>query len=455
MNHTKESATVVVRVDGWSSGMDVHAAPCARLCAPFTTQTISARHDAVDPGRSQEVDDHDGVAQRNVPGLPHPLQNAVRSRSEARRYHRRVPDRPSLGRGGMASVYRATHQQDDTPVALKILHPGVARDAFQIDGFAFEVRAAASLDHPRITAIYDYGVTPASGRTLRHARRPSLAGDGTRRGRNAVPRAGDCAETCNARSPMYSTPSPMPMRTDWSIATSLAMCCSMPGPVDQNDGLRSRGVVERYRSSIRTRKRRHRHFRVHGARADPWAATELRAVDRPLCRGHHGLGLACGANPWHGGNARNLSSASPGRSSRLPSPTTMPASLPGWIEAMTVIDPRERFQRSRRSRRAPGPVHRLDGGADRSGKPRACRRAAGPRRRDTNARSRGHRELTGSWVESIEIDPLPLIHTRRGPFPIARTRPAFLGLANRPSSPHPPAWCGSGAVQSWTSAWRS
>ena len=31
-----------------------------------------------------------------------------------------------LGRGGMASVFRAFHETDGTPVALKVLHPKIA-----------------------------------------------------------------------------------------------------------------------------------------------------------------------------------------------------------------------------------------------------------------------------------------------------------------------------------------
>jgi tetratricopeptide (TPR) repeat protein len=63
-----------------------------------------------------------------------------------------------IGRGGMARVFSARHGVDGTPVALKILLPRVAKQAQFAEAFGLEVRAAARLDHPRVTAIYDHGV---------------------------------------------------------------------------------------------------------------------------------------------------------------------------------------------------------------------------------------------------------------------------------------------------------
>ena len=59
-----------------------------------------------------------------------------------------------LGRGGMGSVWLARDLQLDRPVAIKILHPHLARDASHRDRFVREARLAARLAHPHIVPIY-------------------------------------------------------------------------------------------------------------------------------------------------------------------------------------------------------------------------------------------------------------------------------------------------------------
>jgi eukaryotic-like serine/threonine-protein kinase len=67
-----------------------------------------------------------------------------------------------IGRGGMAVVWRGHHRGDGTPVALKVLLEEIAAQELFAEAFRFEVLAAARLDHPRITAVYDHGqVHPA------------------------------------------------------------------------------------------------------------------------------------------------------------------------------------------------------------------------------------------------------------------------------------------------------
>ena len=69
---------------------------------------------------------------------------------------------PIIGEGGMATVYSATHHIDESPVALKILRPEVAKQDAFLEAFGREVRAAAGLHHRRITAVFDHGVITAS-----------------------------------------------------------------------------------------------------------------------------------------------------------------------------------------------------------------------------------------------------------------------------------------------------
>ena len=63
-----------------------------------------------------------------------------------------------LGRGGMATVYLARDVRLDRPVALKVLHPELAR-AVGPDRFVREIRLTARLQHPHILPVHDSGET--------------------------------------------------------------------------------------------------------------------------------------------------------------------------------------------------------------------------------------------------------------------------------------------------------
>jgi eukaryotic-like serine/threonine-protein kinase len=66
-----------------------------------------------------------------------------------------------LGQGGMATIYRARDNQLERDVAVKILRPEYGADPDFIDRFRHEAQSAASLNHPGIVAVYDYGTDPA------------------------------------------------------------------------------------------------------------------------------------------------------------------------------------------------------------------------------------------------------------------------------------------------------
>jgi eukaryotic-like serine/threonine-protein kinase len=61
-----------------------------------------------------------------------------------------------LGRGGMASVWLATDEVLDRPVAIKVLSDTIASDPEFVARFRREARIAASLSHPNLIGIYDY-----------------------------------------------------------------------------------------------------------------------------------------------------------------------------------------------------------------------------------------------------------------------------------------------------------
>ncbi len=63
-----------------------------------------------------------------------------------------------LGRGGMATVYRAVDRKHDRQVAIKVLRPELAA-AFGAERFLREIGIAARLAHPHIVPLIDSGET--------------------------------------------------------------------------------------------------------------------------------------------------------------------------------------------------------------------------------------------------------------------------------------------------------
>lgn len=68
--------------------------------------------------------------------------------------------RSVLGAGGMGAVYEAHHEFTGRTVALKLLHPQVAKVPIAADRFLREARAAASVPHEAIADVLDAGREP-------------------------------------------------------------------------------------------------------------------------------------------------------------------------------------------------------------------------------------------------------------------------------------------------------
>jgi serine/threonine protein kinase len=63
-----------------------------------------------------------------------------------------------LGRGGMASVWRARDDALERTVAVKVIADTLAADPAWVRRFQREARAMAALNHPNIVRVFDYGV---------------------------------------------------------------------------------------------------------------------------------------------------------------------------------------------------------------------------------------------------------------------------------------------------------
>src|SRR3954466_7243363 len=65
-----------------------------------------------------------------------------------------------IGKGGMGTVYRATHLGLERPVAVKIIKQEFASDQEVADRFMREARTMAKLRHPHAAMIFDAGNLP-------------------------------------------------------------------------------------------------------------------------------------------------------------------------------------------------------------------------------------------------------------------------------------------------------
>ena len=68
-----------------------------------------------------------------------------------------------LARGGMATVYRALDERLERPVAVKVMHRGLADDPDFVARFTREARSAARLSAPEVVAVYDQGRDEQTG----------------------------------------------------------------------------------------------------------------------------------------------------------------------------------------------------------------------------------------------------------------------------------------------------
>ena len=95
------------------------------------------------------------VARR--PSHPEALTRALQRAMSIEMLGERYQLQESIGRGGMATIYRGRDRRTDRVVAVKVLHDVSTTDAKFVARFAREAKAASRLQHPNIVRVYDYG----------------------------------------------------------------------------------------------------------------------------------------------------------------------------------------------------------------------------------------------------------------------------------------------------------
>jgi eukaryotic-like serine/threonine-protein kinase len=84
------------------------------------------------------------------------LNNRVEVAHEPVRFGR-YPVVREIGSGGMARVFEARHPELGSPIALKVMHEGLAAQPRAAARFLREARAAAQIRHQHVIQVYDVG----------------------------------------------------------------------------------------------------------------------------------------------------------------------------------------------------------------------------------------------------------------------------------------------------------
>jgi RsiW-degrading membrane proteinase PrsW (M82 family)/tRNA A-37 threonylcarbamoyl transferase component Bud32 len=76
-----------------------------------------------------------------------------------------LPDRylvlSVVSQGGMGVIYKARHAMTGAKLAVKTLHPHLAKEQINVLRFEQEARAASALKHPNLVVVHDFGLTPS------------------------------------------------------------------------------------------------------------------------------------------------------------------------------------------------------------------------------------------------------------------------------------------------------
>jgi serine/threonine-protein kinase len=67
-----------------------------------------------------------------------------------------------IGSGGMGVIYKGKHRTTGADIAIKVMHPRDMTKTGHLQRFQQEARTAATLRHPNIVLVHDFGVTEHS-----------------------------------------------------------------------------------------------------------------------------------------------------------------------------------------------------------------------------------------------------------------------------------------------------
>ena len=336
-----------------------------------------------------------------------------------------------LGTGGMATIYRATDTGLGRDVALKLLRPEYLRDPDFSSRFRQEAQAAASLSHPNIVTVYDYGEDPSGpyivmelidgedlATILRRSgtlppRQVARIGAGVARALAAAHARGLVHRDIKPGNVLIGTDGQVKV-VDFGIARAIAEAqVTLPGT--------TLGSVH--------------YFSPEQARGEPaTAASDIYSLGIVLFE------MLTGSRPWEGDSAASVALAR--LSGPIPDPMTVRPSVPPDLAAITrralALDPRDRWASASvladalDATLAPGGSAAAAGGRRRPW--RAARRLADPRTHGPE-RSRPGRSSARRSCRPRRARTRPASRTLQTPTP-ARTR-ARRG-APPPVPPMPP-----------------
>lgn len=123
---------------------------------PFDDEATRVMTDAGRLRRGDTLPTGSTPAAASDPVAPASPRQAAAPATHARQVGRyQVTER--IGRGGMASVFRAHDPNIDRVIAIKFLHPNFSEDEEYRGRFLKEARAAGMLSHPNIVTVHDVG----------------------------------------------------------------------------------------------------------------------------------------------------------------------------------------------------------------------------------------------------------------------------------------------------------
>src|SRR6476659_7134872 len=241
-----------------------------------------------------------------------------------------------LGSGGMATIYRATDTGLGRDVALKLLRPEYLRDPDFSARFRQEAQSAASLSHPNIVTVYDYGEDPSGPYIVMELIDGEDLTDILRRSGPLPPRQAARIAAGVARA-LAAAHGRGLVHRDVKPGNVLI---GRDGQVKVVDFGIARAIAEAQVTLPGTTLGSVHYFSPEQARGEPaTAASDIYSLGIVLFE------MLTGSRPWEGDSAASVALAR--LSGPIPDPMTVRPSVPPDLAAITrralALDPRDRW----------------------------------------------------------------------------------------------------------------